>query len=418
MQNIIVEKPYQFIPPYRGTIWPSLVQRLKIIDRYLAKHDGVESYEIRGIERLKETLRGGAGVLLAPNHCRYADPLVMSWVAREAKVQLFAMASWHLFHQSRLQTWAIRMLGAFSVFREGIDRQSLDMAVEVLVEAQRPLVVFPEGAVFRTNDLLRPLLDGVSFLARSAARKRMKKDGGTIVIHPVAIKYLFHGDVRQSAEAVLTEIEHRLTWADQGGSTLLERIGNAALALLALKEIEYFGRAQAGTPIDRQDRLVDHLLSPLEQKWLGSKQQGQLIPRIKQLRSKIVPHLTLPTTTKSDREQLWRDLSAIYVAQQVASYPPTYLNAPTTVTRVLETVERLEEDLTDRSRVHRGLHAVVEIGEAIAVSSEKGPRDQEDPVMFQLRTQLQSMLDALAKEARPYPANDGSMASPSGIGAA
>lgn len=402
MQNIIFEKPYRFVPPHRGNLLPTFVKKFRLADRYLAKYEGVESHEIRHIERLKETLRSGAGVLLAPNHSRYADPVAMGWVAREVDCLLYAMASWHLFNQTRFMAFAIRAMGGFSVYREGLDRQSLDTAIDILAAAERPLIVFPEGAVFHTNDLLQPLLDGVAFLARAAARKRQKQVGGQVVIHPVAIKYLFRGDVVTTVEPVLREIEHRLTWAPNKSASLLERVRKIALALLSLKEIEYLGRTQTGSARTRQLQLIDHLLGPLELKWLGGALHGPLIPRIKQLRMKIVPNLTLPTTTAAQREELWRDLSAIYLAQQVGSYPPTYLRRPTTVTRILETVESFEEDLTDRARVHRGLHAVIEIGEAILVSPDKPPRDQEDPIMAALRTQLESMLQALATEAEPY----------------
>lgn len=402
MQNIIVEKPYRFIPPHRGNFLPSMIQTLRLTDRHLAKREGVTSYEIRGADLLKESLRNRAGVLLAPNHCRYADPLAMGWVAREIGTHVFAMASWHLFNQSRFQAFAIRAMGGFSVYREGLDRQSLDTAVDCLVSAVRPLIVFPEGAVFRTNDLLQPLLEGVAFLARTAARKRHKQDGGQVIIHPVAIKYLYRGDIHRAVTPVIEEIEHRLTWSQRKSSDLLERINKIAVALLSLKEIEYLGGPQEGTMPERQTRLVDHLLGPLEVKWLGCTQTGRLIPRIKQLRMKIVPNLTKAPITPTEREELWRDLTAIYLAQQVASYPPGYLSRPTTVTRVLETVERFEEDLTDRARVHRGLHAVIEVGPALPVPADKAPRDQEDPLMNQLRIELQSMLDRLAQEAQPF----------------
>lgn len=402
MQKIIVEKPYKFIPPHRGNLLPAAIQTLRLTDRYLAKYEGVESFEIRDIDRLKETMRSGAGVLLAPNHCRYADPLAMGWVAREIRCHVFAMASWHLFNQSWLQAFAIRAMGGFSVYREGLDRQSLDTAVEILVSAKRPLIVFPEGAVFRTNDLLQPLLEGVAFLARTAARKRQKQDGGRVVIHPVAIKYLYRGNIYRAVQPVLEMIEHRLTWSTCSNPELLERVAKIGLALLCLKEIEYLGRAQEGTFQHRQTRLVDHLLGPLEDKWLGGTQEERLIPRIKQLRMKIVPNLTANTLQPADRDSLWRDLSAIYLAQQVASYPTGYLRAPTTVTRILETVERFEEDLTDRTRVHRGLHAVIQIGQAIEVPADKTPRDGEDPVMLALRNSLQSMLDLLSNEAKPF----------------
>lgn len=403
MQNIIVEKPYKFIPPHSGNLLPRLIHLSRLTDRYLAKHQGVESYEIRDIDRLKESLRNQSGVLLAPNHCRYSDPLAMGWVAREIGINVYAMASWHLFNQSWLQSLAMRAMGAFSVYREGLDRQSLDMAIDCLARASRPLIVFPEGAIFRTNDLLQPLLEGVAFLARTAARRRQKQGAGQVVIHPVAIKYLFRGDIVSSVKPVLEKIEHRLTWSHRHGRTLLERIGRIGIALLSLKEIEYFGSAQAGSVPERQTRLVNHLLGPLEIKWVGGEQHElRLIPRIKQLRMKIVPNLTLPEIGAEQREELWRDLTAIYLAQQVASYPHSYLREPTTVTRVLETVERFEEDLTDRTRVPRSLHAVIQIGEAIPVPADKAPREQEDPLMVQLRTRLQSMLNALSTEAAPF----------------
>ncbi|MFN9911822.1 MAG: 1-acyl-sn-glycerol-3-phosphate acyltransferase, partial [Pirellulaceae bacterium] len=126
------------------------------------------------------------------------------------QVLFYAMASWHLFEQSAWTRWAIRTMGAFSIYREGVDRQSLDTAVEILVSGERPLVVFPEGAVFRTNDRLQPLLDGVAFLARTAAKKRAKElEGARVVNNPVAIKNLFGGDLRKTVEPGLATIENR-----------------------------------------------------------------------------------------------------------------------------------------------------------------------------------------------------------------
>ncbi len=402
MQNIIVQKPYKFIPPHEGNCIPSLIQNFRLVDRYLAKHEGVTSHEIRGIDHLKESLRQKRGVLLAPNHCRYADPLAMGWVAREIDTHLFAMASWHLFNQGKFNAFAIRMMGAFSVYREGLDRQSLDTAISVLVKAVRPLVVFPEGTVFRTNDVLQPLLEGVAFMARAAARRRAKEDGGQVVIHPVAIKYLFQGDLKKTVEPVLNSIEQRLTWSPTRNLQLIERVQRVATALLTLKEIEYLGNPQQGTTAERQSRLIDHLLGPLELELLGSIQHGALIPRIKQLRAKMVPNLTAGDISPAARDRIWQSLARLYLAQQVASYPRDYTHRPTTVTRVLETVERLEEDLTDRARIHSPLHAIIQIDEAIVISVDKAPKDQEDPLMVQLRIRLQSMLDSLANEAEPF----------------
>jgi Acyltransferase len=301
-----------------------------------------------------------------------------------------------------LQRWALSTMGAFSVYREGLDRQSLDTAIDMLTDPKRPLVVFPEGTVFRTNDRLQPLLDGVAFMARTAGKRRAK-DGGTgkVVIHPVAIKYVFHGDLEKAIDSTLDSLEKRLTWTSLKETTTLQRIHRITLAMLSLKEIEYLGAAQLGTIEERQQRLVDHLLCPLEQEWIGKVGTETIIPRIKALRMKIVPELTTGELDDKERDRRWSQLSRIYLSQQIASYPPDYIVSPTTDTRILETVERLEEDITDRAGVHGPLEVLIEVGEAIEVPTDRTPRGEEDPIMKSLRERIQSMLDRLAVKANP-----------------
>ena len=402
MQDIIIEKPYQFVPPHRGNFLPKAILKLGLVPWYLKKYEGVVSHQLHGVDHLRESMRMGHGVLLAPNHCRYADPLVMAFLAHEAQVPMFAMASWHLFEQSRLQRWALSKMGAFSVYREGLDRQSLDTAIDMLTDPKRPLVVFPEGTVFRTNDRLQPLLDGVAFMARTAAKRRAK-DGGTgkVVIHPVAIKYVFHGDLEKAVDPTLDALEKRLTWTLLKETTTLKRIHRITLAMLCLKEIEYLGSAQQGNIEERQQRLVDHLLCPLEQEWLGKTVADTIIPRIKSLRMKIVPELTTGELDERERERRWTQLSQIYLSQQIASYPPDYIVSPTTDTRILETIERLEEDITDRAGVHGPLEVIIEVDEAIEVPTDRTPRGEEDPIMKRLRERMHSMLDQLSNKANP-----------------
>ncbi|MEZ6136106.1 MAG: 1-acyl-sn-glycerol-3-phosphate acyltransferase [Pirellulaceae bacterium] len=402
MQEIIIAKPYEFIPPHRGNLAPTLIQSFRIVDWYLRKYEGVVSHEVRGIDHLKESLRAGHGIVLAPNHCRYADPIAMGWLARKAGTHVFAMASWHLFNQGWLQAFAMRMCGGFSVYREGIDRQSLETAVDILAQASRPLVVFPEGTVFRTNDIVQPLLDGVAFLARSAARRREKQSHGKVVIHPIAIKYLFRGDVQSSVEPIVTDLENRFSWQSTGPrGDLIARVTRLEAALLALKEIQHLGSPQMGSLSERRAGLISHLLGTTEEKWLGRIQSDQkMIPRIKQLRVKMVPKLIDPHTSQTDINAIWADLAKLYLAQQIGSYPAGYLDQPTD-TRLLETVERLDEDITDRARIHRPLHAILQVDQPIEVDCEKPPRGVEDPVMTELQLRLETMLAPLASEACP-----------------
>jgi hypothetical protein len=61
--------------------------------------------------------------------------------------------------------------------------------------------------------------------------------------------------------------------------------------------------------------------------------------------------------------------------------------------RILETVERLEEDLTDKVTVHSPLRAVVEIGSAIEVSPERDKSLDYDPLMEQVHETIHMMLE-------------------------
>lgn len=401
MQEIIVEKPYQFQPPFRRNVYPWLLQRLRLVDRFLHRFEGVESYELRGIDHLKESLRQGAGIILAPNHCRYADPIAMGWLVRPLGIYIYAMASWHLFNQHPLQSLAIRLAGGFSVNREGIDRQALDMAVNSIVDGHRPLVIFPEGTVFRNNDRLQPLLDGVAFLARTAAKKRAKLGKPHTVIHPIAIKYLFKGDVVKTVTPVVEEIERRLAWFQPicRQFNMVDRVKRLSEAFLATKELEHMGQAGSGELAERRARLVEFLIGETERRWIGQVSSGEpIIPRIKALRLRIVPELL--SAADIGQQQVMRcELNRLYVAQQIASYPSDYLESPVTNTRLLETVEQLEEDIWDRARVHRPLHAVIEVGQPIEVTDAKPAKGETDPILVQLEQKLRTMLGGLAQEA-------------------
>lgn len=399
MQKIIVEKPYQFLPPYRGLFWPWFFRGVRIHGYYLKKNEGVVAHEVRHVERLRASLAAGHAVLMTPNHPRTADPLAMGWIGVETPCHFHMMASWHLFQGSQLYGWAIRAMGGFSVNREGVDRQAINMAIELLAEAKRPMVIFPEGATSRTADHLHALLDGVAFIARAAAKKRAKQTPpGKVVVHPVAVKYFFGGDIRSVCDDVLTEIEHRLTWQPQRSLPLVKRLIKVGSALLSLKEIEYFGRPHEADLAERLARLTDRLLGPLETEWFGKVQPGPTVPRVRNLRSRMLPDMVAGRIDAEERSRRWQQLADIYLAQQLATYPPEYLGRPT-VDRVLEMVEKFEEDITDKARLHGQLKVVLDVGEAIEVSPERDRQAAVDPLMVQIQQRLQRMMDELAEES-------------------
>ena len=391
MQNIVIDKPYRFISPHTGTFWPWLLHFYGT--RYLGKNYGLEEFDFRGLDRLRASIAAGHGIMLASNHCRPCDPMVVGYMANRIGSYPHIMASWHLFMQGGMTGWLLPRVGAFSVYREGLDRESLRCAVDLLASAKRPLLIFPEGFVSRTNDRLNSLMDGTVFIARGAAKKRAEMTPpGKVLIHPVAVRYFFQGDIDRALADVLEDIEHQLSWRPQRHLSFVARIAKAGSALLTLKEIEYLDKPQSGTLAERLTLLIDRLLSPLEQEWLKGKREGDVPLRVKSLRTAILPQMVNGDIDEQERARRWRQLADVYLAQQLSLYPPGYFDDPPTREQLLETVERFEEDLTDVARIHRPFRVVVEVGEAIEVGPTRQRGAETDPVMAQLRGALEGML--------------------------
>lgn len=404
MQEILIEKPYQFNPPITWN-WPqSLLTKAGQFKGLLRKKHGVIDHECRNLDRLRESIDAGHGIVLTPNHPRISDPIAMFHLCRETPSGIYAMASWHLFNQHWFSTFMIRLMGAFSVNREGLDRKAVDYAIEVLVKGDRPLLLFPSGTTSRINDRLMAFMDGPAFIARTAAKRREKKGLGKVVVHPVAIKYLFNGDVDKACGPVLDDIEKRLSWHPTPGRPLIDRIIRVGDALLTLKELEYGVKSGRDLTLrQRQDNMIDHLLHPLEEEWLGDHSSKGIQTRVKALRMKIFPEMThAGGLDEPERTRRWRHLAASYLAQQVACYPDNYIVEHPSVDRIVETVEKFEEDLFGKCRVHGHTKVVLDVGEAIEVSSKRVRGVESDPLMDAIREQLRPMMASLQAESRMY----------------
>jgi hypothetical protein len=122
MQNVVIDKPYVPVPPHRGRVWPMILGWY--VPRMLRKKYGVTDLKIVNAQRLAESIAAGHGVLLTPNHCRDEDPFVLARLGSDVGSPFFMMASAHLFMQEKLQAFLLSRAGAFSVYREGIPKDS------------------------------------------------------------------------------------------------------------------------------------------------------------------------------------------------------------------------------------------------------------------------------------------------------
>ena len=128
--------------------------------------------------------------------------------------------------------------------------------------------------------------------------------------------------------------------------------------------------------------------------------------------AKIEIDMVAGRVDKTERTRRWKQLADIYLAQQLSCYPPDYLAQNPSVDRVLEIVEKFEEDIFDQARRHGHLKVVLQIAPAIEVSPERVRGASIDPLMVEIEQSLQGTIDHLAKESRPldFPAKASSPA--------
>ena len=238
--------------------------------------------------------------------------MVLGPLSRAAGTPFFIMASWHAFMQDRLSGFLLNRAGAFSIYREGIDRGAIDTAIGILEKAERPMVMFPEGIIARTNDHLNPLMEGVALIARSAAKKRAKQEPPKkLVVHPIAIRYYFHGNIDAAVASILDEIEARLSWQPQRHLSRLDRIYKVGSALLTLKELEYTDQPQTGEIAQRLQNLIDRILNPLEEQSAQGKHDGSVVARVKRLRTAILPDVVKGELDEAELARRWRQLADV-----------------------------------------------------------------------------------------------------------
>jgi 1-acyl-sn-glycerol-3-phosphate acyltransferase len=406
MQDLIIEKPYRFVPPIKCKFMLWLTCKFNLFHFWLRRAEGICEFEVVNAEKISDSIRAQHGIVMAGNHCRNADPMAIGEVAKAADCFIYSMASWHLFNQDWFMRWAIPQLGGFSINREGVDRTALEFAINVLATAERPLVIFPEGSVSRSNDYLHPFLGGTGFIARSAARRRKKQDVNLkVVIHPIAFRYQFIGDFEEATEHSLTLLESHLEVPVKTDLPLLERIHYVASGLLAKRERSYLGHVQEGEYYDRIRKLAQNILETQEQKWKGEVQEGGFVARAKALRPLMVPDLANGLLGDEEAKERRQDLFDINTVQQLSYYPVNYI-APSDGhlprERILEMLERLEEDLLDKVTIPRRYKLVLDVLDAIEVPAEKAPRNEDDPLMKEVASALQVSLNGYSQAAESY----------------
>jgi 1-acyl-sn-glycerol-3-phosphate acyltransferase len=312
----------------------------------------------------------------------------------------YYLVSSHLFRQDRISAWYLNRIGGYSVWREGADRESLRVSARILAQAERPLVVFPEGTWFRQNDRLGPMQEGFSLIARKAVRDSERP----IIIHPVALKYWYLEDPLPAVNSVLEAREQKLWWPPHHELEILPRLEKIGEALLAIQEVRHLGKSQLGPLDDRIRNLGEAIVAGLEKWYLGRTHEGWLLERVRRLRQRIVPRLAEPDL--DGQRQAAEALHTLLFCENLSAHSLEYLRKRPSLERIAETVLRLEESITDTAEPFLApMGAVAAIGPAIDVRDyEGGPRKGRrgpDPLLHDTASGIQALLDRILAGGPP-----------------
>lgn len=390
------EKPPKWWEP-RLTPWfvhaTSLMRR-----RTLRKSQRFSKVEFEGLENLKKVIDAGHGILITPNHSFHYDSYFMIEAGVQVNRPFHFMAAWQVFAMSRFwEVFYLQRHGCFSVDREGTDLKAFRQALAILQESPHPLVVFPEGDIYHTNDHVTPFRDGAGAMVVSAARKATRP----ISVVPCAIKAIYVEDPVPKLENLMTRLEERLLLRPHISQKLTERLYRFADAMLSLRELEYVGEARSGAIPLRVKRLLSDLLANQESQF-GIKTNSDFAPeRVKELRRRHIERMTSDNPPQGDElRAIKRAMDELFVAIQLYSYPGDYVAKRPTVERIAETLDKFEEDVFKLPYpTNRGARrAVIRFGEPISISTEKSKQPSAAELTKQMETSVQRLLDQINQE--------------------
>lgn len=343
------------------------------------RQQGIVSIDAEGGEHVRDAISAGQGVLIVSNHSFHYDSYVLIEAALRTGWLPHFLTAWQVFALTGpWGKWLLQRHGCFSINREGVDAQALKQAQQILTAGRHPLVIFPEGDIYHSNDRVMPFREG----AAATALVARKKSPRPIVVIPCAMKCVYLTDPSPELAAMMSRLEQHLSWRPALERPLVERIYRVGNGYLSLKEIEYLGAARAGSVRDRLRQLADDVLESVRTRRGWSIKGGDTTERIRQLRSKVIYEMErlrpagsprkLPPDIQQRMQSLHEDLEDLFFVTQLSSYHGDYSASRPTVERMAETIDKFEEDIfTLQSPTPRGQRrAIARFGSPLLLDGE------------------------------------------------
>jgi 1-acyl-sn-glycerol-3-phosphate acyltransferase len=361
----------------------------------LRSRQRIERVEVEQGHHLKDALGAKQGVLITPNHSTHYDSAALYIAADQLDVPLYFMTAWQVFAMSsRFEVLAMQRLGCFSIDRESTDRQAFKQAVEVLQTQPYPLVIFPEGDIYHTNDSITPFREGAAAIALSAAKRAERK----VVIVPTAIKFFYIDDPTEELLATMTKLEERVLLRPAPHRPLIERIYRLAEGIVALKELDFFTTTRSGGVKERAASLIDAILTQMELRH-ALPSRGSVPERAKAIRQALIKKIEDDGTAQANGAllQLQQEVEDVFFVMQLYSYPGDYLHAESSIERIAETVDKFEEDILglDLPTVRGRRRVVVRFGHPLEATAGDGKKVSSAEMTTLLHGKVQELIHGI-----------------------
>jgi 1-acyl-sn-glycerol-3-phosphate acyltransferase len=208
-------------------------------------------------------------LLLLPNHPTFHDWIAIFLLSAQIKEPFHYLAAYERF-QGR-QGKLLQQLGAYSIRRGLGDRPSVAKTLELLMQPNCRLVIFPEGGCSFQNDTVMPFRVGAIQIGLQALSKLAKQQAEVpdLYVLPISIKYRYIVDMAPVIHNMLSRLERSLRIKPSPDALFYQRLRAVAERVLVQFERDYglqVDLSEAAHWNDRISRIKAHVLQSCEQK--------------------------------------------------------------------------------------------------------------------------------------------------------
>ncbi len=368
------DAPYQFFPAKPSRLVQRICEQTNKHFFLSGPNHRIKHLEISGGDGLQELVASGARILLVANHPTHSDPQVMTEVLRRLGVSSCFMAAYDVFLRGKACAWVMQRHGAFSIDREGSDKQSMKEAIRILKEGEYAMTIFPEGNVYLNNDRVTPFMEGAAFVSLRA----QKELGSDIPIYavPISFKMTYLDDAREAVKKQMDKVARIAGVKPEGCENILEELQEIGRALLTERMVECQHLSEdddlEGEDWSSQfEGCSEKVIAGLEDKMgLEHKRESGLTERIRRIRAAIHQiRIRDDGDSKEDAEKFehaseWADEAIL--AFRTLTYASPYVAERQSVDRFAETSQKMGEDYTGKSARPLGDRAaLVHIGDPV-----------------------------------------------------